>query len=74
MIYYARPLHLDSLYQGIFAHAGDLPRAEQAAKEVLALPMYPELSHEAIAAVVRALRGAVGTPSGRSPHARSVSR
>lgn len=74
MIYYARPLHLDSLYQGVSAKAGDLPRAEQAAKEVLALPMYPELSREAIATVVRALRGAVGTSSGRSTHARSVSR
>ena len=56
MVYYARPLHLDSFYEGRAAKAGDLPRAEQAAREALALPMYPGLTREAIAAVVRALK------------------
>jgi dTDP-3-amino-3,4,6-trideoxy-alpha-D-glucose transaminase len=73
MVHYPRPIHLDSLYEGR-AKAGAFPRAEQAAREVLSLPMYPELSREAITAVVGALRGAVGTSSGRSTHARSVSR
>ncbi len=56
MVYYARPLHLDSFYEGRAAKAGDLPRAEQAAREALALPMHPELSREAVATVVRALK------------------
>ena len=56
MVYYARPLHLDSFYEGRAAKAGDLPRAEQAAREELALPMHPELSREAVATVVRALK------------------
>ncbi|MBI2104136.1 MAG: DegT/DnrJ/EryC1/StrS family aminotransferase [Candidatus Omnitrophica bacterium] len=56
MVYYARPLHLDSFYEGGAAKRGDLPRAEQAAREALALPMYPGLSREAIAAVVRAFK------------------
>ena len=61
MVYYARPLHLDSFYEGRAAKRGDLPRAEQAAREALALPMYPELGREAISSVVRALKSATGT-------------
>ena len=61
MVYYARPLHLDSFYEGRVATRGDLPRAEQAAREVLALPMYPELGREAVSSVVRALKSATGT-------------
>ena len=60
MVYYARPLHLDSFYEGRAAKAGDLPRAEQAAREALALPMYPALSRDAVGRVARALREAVG--------------
>ncbi len=60
MVYYRRPLHVDSLYADRPAMAAPLPRAEEAAREVLALPMSPALGRDAVAAVVRALREAVG--------------
>jgi dTDP-4-amino-4,6-dideoxygalactose transaminase/acetyltransferase-like isoleucine patch superfamily enzyme len=59
-IYYPLPLHL----QGCFAHLGhregDLPEAERACREVISIPVYPELGEmrqrrvvEAIAAFYR---------------------
>jgi len=71
MVYYARPLHLDSFYEGRAAKRGDLPRAERAAREALALPMYPELGREAVSTVVRALKTATGTAA-PSLHMRDV--
>lgn len=59
MVYYPRPLHLDSIYTQAAANPGDLPRAEQVAKEVLALPLYPELGREAVSVVVRSVKEAL---------------
>ena len=56
MIYYPVPLHLQGLYAGLGYGEGSLPASEAASREVLSLPMYPELKEQRQAAVAEVLR------------------
>lgn len=44
MVYYPLPLHLQPVYKHLGYQPGSLPVSEQACHEVLALPMFPEIS------------------------------
>jgi len=56
MVYYPLPLHRQPVYQHLGYGLGSLPLAEQAANDVLSLPMFPEIRPEIQDQVVYCLK------------------
>lgn len=54
-VYYPLPLHLQNVYLHLGYRKGDLPEAEAVSREILALPLFPELKEDDIKRVCTAL-------------------
>jgi dTDP-4-amino-4,6-dideoxygalactose transaminase len=54
-IYYPLPLHLQDCFKDLGHKSGDFPESERAAKEALAIPVYPELDANAQGYVVETI-------------------
>ena len=55
LIHYPVPVHLQTAYSDLGFPAGSFPHAEAAASEILSLPIYPELTDDAVQRVVEAV-------------------
>jgi dTDP-4-amino-4,6-dideoxygalactose transaminase len=54
-VHYPMPVHLQPAYKGRIRTAQDMSATERLAAEVLSLPMYPELSSDEVAQVIKAV-------------------
>jgi dTDP-4-amino-4,6-dideoxygalactose transaminase len=67
-VHYPIPLHLQPCYSWMGLREGSFPEAERAAREVVSLPMFPELTDAQVDQVCEALAAVLVDPSG-GPHA-----
>jgi dTDP-4-amino-4,6-dideoxygalactose transaminase len=55
-VHYPRPIHLQPAMAAAGGKAGDLPVSERLSREVLSLPLYPELSLETVERIAALIR------------------
>jgi len=58
-VYYPIPLHLQACFSYLGVQNGSLPETERACRDVLALPIYPELTEEQVRYVAAQIRDIV---------------
>ena len=61
-VYYAKPAHVQPVFEALGGSLGDLPVSEAMGAEGLALPMFPTMTDEQVREVVDAVRA--GVPAG----------
>lgn len=66
-IHFPIPLHLQPAYRELEYREGSLPESERAAREVLSLPIYPELSDAQVFQVASAVKEALLTAEDSGP-------
>ena len=54
-LFYPVPLHLQPVYKGLGYTAGDFPIAERTCREIINLPIYPELTDDQVDTVIEIL-------------------
>ena len=59
-VYYPLPLHLQPCFEYLGYREGSFPESERAAKDVISLPIYPELTHDELEEVAGAIRAFYG--------------
>jgi dTDP-4-amino-4,6-dideoxygalactose transaminase len=59
-IHYPIPLHQQKAYQHLGYKTGDFPVTERVAREIVSLPMFPQLTHSQQNEVVAAVKEFVG--------------
>jgi dTDP-4-amino-4,6-dideoxygalactose transaminase len=62
-IHYPVPIHLQPAFSDLGYGPGDFPVAESAARDILSLPIYPQITLEQQSRVVQALRRALSQPT-----------
>jgi dTDP-4-amino-4,6-dideoxygalactose transaminase len=62
-VHYPTPIHLQGAFRALGHRAGDFPEAESAAKEILSLPIFPEITEEQQERVFDALQKALAQTS-----------
>jgi dTDP-4-amino-4,6-dideoxygalactose transaminase len=65
-IQYPVPVHLQPAYVGRLGEKGSFPVAERAAREILTLPLYPELAEDMVDRVIEAVLEFTGAQGGAS--------
>ena len=68
-IYYPVPLHLQQCFAALGHQRGDLPECEQAADEVLSLPVFPEMTrdeHDRVISAIGEFCGVTATQASRA--------
>jgi dTDP-4-amino-4,6-dideoxygalactose transaminase len=72
-IHYPMPVHFQDAYRDLGYAAGDFPVAERAAREILSLPLYPELAEEQVRFVCSVLTRSRRDPQWNPTNTKSCS-